>query len=197
MNRKEIMSMQERIGVEADGFWGPVSIAACQKHLISLCPHNDWPKQRNVEKHFGPHGEPDGSYSPPTKKIILPFPLHLYGDPKRPVKSLYPHEKIADALLNVFARLEEVYPDEASRKASGCMDYYGLYNPRPMRGGRSWSMHAYSIAIDLDAPRNGLNTKWPERARMPLAVMECFAYEGFKPAGAFWLRDAMHFQATT
>jgi hypothetical protein len=31
---------------------------------------------------------------------------------------------------------------------------------------------------------------------MPLAVMEEFSREGWLAAGAFWNRDAMHFQAT-
>jgi hypothetical protein len=31
---------------------------------------------------------------------------------------------------------------------------------------------------------------------MPIEVMEEFAKEGWLPAGAFWSRDAMHFQAT-
>jgi hypothetical protein len=31
---------------------------------------------------------------------------------------------------------------------------------------------------------------------MPLEVMEFFAVGGWLSAGAFWLRDSMHFQAT-
>jgi hypothetical protein len=31
---------------------------------------------------------------------------------------------------------------------------------------------------------------------MPIEVMEAFARQGFKPAGAFWGRDAMHMEAT-
>jgi hypothetical protein len=31
---------------------------------------------------------------------------------------------------------------------------------------------------------------------MPIQVMEEFAKEGWLAAGAFWGRDAMHFQAT-
>jgi hypothetical protein len=31
---------------------------------------------------------------------------------------------------------------------------------------------------------------------MPLEIMEAFAREGWLAAGAFWGRDAMHFQAT-
>ena len=65
-----------------------------------------------------------------------------------------------------------------------------------MRGGSLPSLHARGAAIDLDPGTNGLHTPWPTRATMPLEVMECFAREGWLAAGAFWGRDAMHFQAT-
>jgi hypothetical protein len=65
-----------------------------------------------------------------------------------------------------------------------------------MRGGSNWSLHAYGAAIDLAPHNNGLHTHWPTRATMPLEVMEIFARQGWLPAGAFWSRDPMHFQAT-
>jgi len=37
---------------------------------------------------------------------------------------------------------------------------------------------------------------WPTSSTMLLVVMEAFAREGWLSAGAFWGRDAMHFQAT-
>ena len=50
--------------------------------------------------------------------------------------------------------------------------------------------------FDFAASENGNHTSWPVAATMPLGVMEIFAAEGWLPAGAFWGRDAMHFQAT-
>lgn len=201
MNQAAIKEMQRRVGLsgaDVDGFWGPKSIAACQRHLKGMMPANRFPTQAEVQRGtsvFGRNGEPNG-YEPPGRSIRLPFVLHLYGDASKPVPTLAPHEQVADSLLCVFQRLAEAYPTKEERKAAGILDYYGLYNPRPMRGGSAWSMHAWKIAIDLDAARNGNVTHWPSRAVMPLAVMECFAREGWLPAGAFWSRDAMHFQAT-
>ena len=199
MTRQEIIQLQEHVGTEPDGFWGPLSTAACQKHLRRMMPKPPaFPSQRDVSRGnsvYGPHGTPNGS-SPPTKKIRLPFALHLYGDAAKKVTTLSPHARCADSLLAVFRRLGDVYPDTESRKASGILNYYGLYNPRSMRGGTAWSMHAWAIAIDLDAPRNKNASHWPVRSKMPIEVMECFAKEGWMPAGAFWSRDAMHFQAT-
>jgi len=36
MTQKEIKHMQEVIGVETDGFWGPISTEGTKKHLKDL-----------------------------------------------------------------------------------------------------------------------------------------------------------------
>lgn len=195
MNSTQIRALQSRLGVVVDGFWGQKSIAAAQKHLRSLMPDpHPFPKPNTPAFHqfYGPHGEPDG-YTPPCRSITLPFTIYYES---RSVTRLTVHEKCADSLLAVFQRLATTYPDRASREAAGILVYDGLYNPRRMRGGTSWSMHSWACAIDLNAGRNGLKTAWPVTATMPFEVMECFAAEGWLAAGAFWGRDAMHFQAT-
>ncbi len=153
-----------------------------------------FPKQARVESFYGPHGVKDG-YTPPTKQITLPFTVYYEGSP---VTKLRPHELCADSLLAIFERLAQTFPTKSAREAAGVLIYDGLYNPRKMRGNNgSWSMHAWAIAIDLNASKNGNKIHWPTKAAMPLEVMECFAQEGWTPAGAFWSRDAMHFQATS
>ncbi len=193
MTIARIKKMQERIGVEPDGFWGPISIAACRRHLEDMMPEpHPFPTQANVPVFYGRKGE-EGGYTPPMGRVELPFPIFYDG---QPVRVLRPHEKCAESLARVFIRLAEAFPDEASRREAGILTYNGLYNPRKMRNGSAWSMHSWAIAIDLDAGRNGNRTHWPAQAVMPLEVMECFAAEGWMAAGAFWGRDAMHFQAT-
>lgn len=186
--------MQERIGVEPDGFWGPKSIWACQKYLRAMMPTpHPFPPQSNVSAFYGPHGVPRG-YTPPMQPIHLPFAVYYDG---KEVNSLRPHEKCAESLAAVFKALAHAYPKTEDRKAAGILTYDGLYNPRRIRGGSTaWSMHSWAIAIDLDAEHNGNLTHWPTRAKMPFTVMECFACHGWTAAGAFWGRDAMHFQAT-
>jgi hypothetical protein len=194
MTQAQIRAMQTKIGVTPDGFWGPQSIAACQRHLKRLMPTpNPFPRQANVTAFYGPHGVPNG-FTPPTTQIRLPFTIK-YGT--QSVTTLRPHSLCAQSLLNVFNRLAVAFPTTADRQAAGILTYDGLYNPRMMRGSNgTWSMHSWAIAIDFNAGRNGNNTHWPTNATMPLEVMECFAAEGWLSAGAFWSRDAMHFQAT-
>lgn len=200
MTLSEIIQTQEHIGTKGDGFWGPMSIKACQKHLKDLMPSSArFPVEGTKEfiAFYGPHGEKDG-FTPPGKKIQLPFALHLFGDQNRLVKTLTPHEKCVDSLLAVFERLAVAFPNIESRMAAGILDYFGIYNPRFKRGStNSWSMHAWMNAIDLNPSRNGNRIAWPITAKMPIEVMECFVLEGWLPAGAFWGRDAMHFQATS
>lgn len=193
MTTAEIQRTQDRIGVEPDGFWGPLSTAAAKAHLRGLMPATSpFPTQADVAKYYGPHGVKDG-FTPPRTAITLPFPIYYES---APIVTLRPHALCAVSLLAVFNRLADAFPDESSRRKAGILTYDGLYNPRPMRGGSSWSMHSWAIAIDLNAEHNGNTEHWPARAVMPIEVMECFAAEGWLSAGAFWSRDAMHFQAT-
>lgn len=196
MTLDQILHVQKRIGTTVDGWWGPKSTAKCQEYLRAMMPHpHPFPKQSRVEDFYGPHGV-SGGFEPPRKEIKLPFPIYYTDDNGVSVIwKLRPHEKCADSLLRVFERLDAAFPTDADKRIAGILNYDGLYNPRPMRGGSAWSMHSWAIAIDLDAAVNGNTQHWPTSAMMPLEVMECFAREGWTSAGAFWSRDAMHFQA--
>jgi hypothetical protein len=189
MNKSQISAMQARIGVTPDGFWGPKSIAACQKHLRSLMPKKSpWPKsaQASLKRFYGDPGL--SQVEQRLARVAVPFVGIEYDG--RPVSYLTCHKLVAESLLRVLSAIS------LSEHAPLLKTYAGIYNHRPMRGGTSWSLHAFGAAIDLDPGNNGNQTHWPSRATMPLAVMEMFAREGWLPAGAFWSRDSMHFQAT-
>ena len=193
MNQTQIKDMQKKIGALPDGFWGPNSIASCQAYLRKMMPNpHPFPRQREVTEFYGPHGK-KGGHSPPMKLITLPYTVYFEGTPLPAIRA---HEKVADSLLRVFQRLYEIYPEPEEQTEAGANVFDGVYNPRPIRGGSSWSMHSWAIAIDLDADRNGNMVNWPNRAHMPLETFEAFAKEGWMCAGAFWSRDAMHMQAT-
>lgn len=196
MNTAAIKRIQAKLGLEPDGVWGPKSIAASQAYLRKLIAAHNPPRDTDaaITERFGPPGKENG-YTPPLARVPLPFELRLYGGPTR-LREISVHRGIAERVEAVFVRLLEVYPTESDRAAAGIVNYYGCYHPRRMRGGTRLSRHSWAIALDFDADRNGLRAKWPEDAEMPFQVMEIFALEGFMAAGAFWLRDAMHFQFT-
>lgn len=192
MNQTQIKIIQETVGTEPDGFWGPQSVAACQKYLRSLMPKpNPWPKadQASLTRFYGPAG------SVPMAKVPVPYKMFLY-DGKDTVRTISVHEKLAPSLERVLKELGKRYKTDEDRRAAGVNKFFGTFVNRKMRGGSLPSLHARAAAIDFDANRNGNTTHWPTRAHMPLDVMEIFAREGWLSAGAFWSRDAMHFQAT-
>ena len=186
MNRQLVTSIQTRLGTEPDGFWGPKSIAACQKHLRAIMPKiNPWPAQdqSSLTAFYGKPGDGSKLVNLHVEKLFIKY------EGKTCATILF-HEKVADSLLRVLSRIA------AGTDAHVLSEYAGCYNFRAMRGGYTPSLHARGAAIDLDPDPNGNLMPWPVVATMPLTVMEEFAREGWLAAGAFWSRDAMHFQAT-
>jgi hypothetical protein len=192
MNSGEIMRMQKKIGVEPDGFWGPISMDTCKRHLRKMMPKpHPWPKpdQKSMEAFYGRAGHVD------TVKIPIPYKMYLYDGPKT-VQTITIHGKVAKSFGKILANLKDIYPTDAERSEAGVNKFFGSYVVRPMRTGKAWSKHAWAVAVDFDANRNGLYSNWPTRSKMPLEVMECFAKEGWLNLGWLIGRDAMHFQST-
>lgn len=186
MTTAEIKEIQEKVGTVVDGFWGPKSIAATQKHLRSLMPSpNPWPatSQAALTAFYGVPGDE----SKLVNLDVSDLGIHYLRDSK--VRTIRCHRKVAKSLRRVLESLQKTHP-------LILMDYAGCFNNRAMRGGSLPSLHARGAAIDFCPATNGNQTHWPTRATMPLEVMEAFAREGWLPAGAFWSRDAMHMQAT-
>jgi len=182
--KETIRIYQAMIGAEPHGFWGPKSIAMCQAYLRGLMPANTkWPRtdQASLTQFFGPAGDESRLVN-----VSAPVPMFYEG---RRIKTIRVNRKCADSLVRALTAAYLVAPAVVKI-------YDGCFANRPMRGGSTPSLHARGAAIDLDAGRNGNHVAWPVAATMPLGVMECFAREGWLPAGAFWGRDAMHFQAT-
>jgi hypothetical protein len=69
----------------------------------------------------------------------------------------------------------------------------GCFNIRKKRGLKSWSLHSWAIAIDINASRNGLG-KTPS---MDKRLVACFTDAGFEWGGEWTRPDGMHFQLAT
>ena len=190
MKHAEIVAMQRRVGTVADGFWGPLSIAACQAHLRKLMPSpHPWPAsdQASLTKFYGRAGDE-------SRLVMINFPYPMLYAGKAVLRTRV-HERCADSLVRVLSEIGDRWGCQRGVMEEA-EDYGGCYNNRPMRGGSLPSLHARGAAIDLDADDNGNKVAWPAAADMPLEIMEAFSREGWLSAGAFWGRDAMHFQAT-
>lgn len=201
MTEAEIKHTQRRVGTDDDGDWGPKSTAAAKRHLRAIMKKEGalrrFPTQRQVRSGksvYGPVGVKDG-YTPPMKKIKLPFPLRLYKPDGQRKLVISAHEKCADSLLAVHQRIGQL-PKELLERSRFQL-WFGIYNPRNSRGGSLPSMHSWAIASDNDAGRNRNRSHWPVASKMPVEIYECFAAEGWLSAGVFWSRDGMHNQAAS
>lgn len=184
MKQKQIEEIQRKIGVDDDGFFGPKSVAALKKHLTKLYPNpHPFPKSKDIEKFYGEPGEHNL-----VSINVEGLGVVYLGSP---VKKIRCHKLVADSLLRIIKKLSESECKWILEK------YVGVYEKRNMRNGTKLSTHCWGIAIDLDSLNNKNLWHWPDKATMPLEVMEIFASEGWLSAAAFWGRDAMHFQATS
>lgn len=149
-------------------------------------------------------GQPDADPKkckvfPQLVRIEMPYKLRLYSrDATANVTRVSVHGELKPYFEAVYHRVLETYgPKEIVRL--GLDVYGGCYDARPIRGGKSWSMHAFAIAQDWLPQENGLNT---------LFAKSTFARPEYKPFLDIWqecgflnlgrlptyARDAMHFE---
>jgi hypothetical protein len=124
-------------------------------------------------------GEPGDTRN--IKPFDLPYPLKYQG---KVVKRSQAHV----LLIPVFkAVLSEI---KAARLAGHVQNYGGIYNHRPVVGGRKASTHSWGIAIDVEPD------KYPQGSteRIQAEVIAIFAKHGFIYGGDFPTPDPMHFQ---
>lgn len=146
------------------------------------------PAQDGVEAEYG------NVDNIPLTSVALPFPLYYDGSP---VSSVSVHEDVASSLSSALSQVLSHYGLEEIERLRISHNYGGSYNKRKMRGGNSWSMHAYGIAIDLNAAENGLRTTAaaalfakPEYA----AFLDIMERNGWYSLGRAKNYDYMHFQ---
>jgi hypothetical protein len=186
MQYHQIIELQKRVGATPDGFWGEKSTERCKAYLRSLMPKDHpWPTsdQAALTKFYGRAGD---------ESMLVNLAVSDLGAryDGKDVKTIRCHHKVAPSLRRVLENIAKMPCNWVLK------EYGGVYNNRPMRGGSLPSLHARGAAIDLAPSTNANREHWPSRSNMPIEVMEEFAKEGWLPAGAFWSRDGMHFQAT-
>lgn len=154
-----------------------------------------WPLQSAVVEFYGDPAISGGKASPKWEAaslilITCPWVLRYEGQPVRGIRI---HRRCADSLARV---LDDIWNtcgrSQAEIDRIGMSVYGGSFNPRPGRGLKTWSMHAYGCAVDFDPARNGLGDATPAMDRR---VIEAFEREGWEWGGHWSRPDGMHFQA--
>ncbi|ASP92467.1 hypothetical protein GHK61_34240 [Sinorhizobium meliloti] len=149
-----------------------------------------WPRQSQCMSFYGPVGQNQTA-------IEIPFDMFLAWDKETRIRKMTLHQKVAPSALKVLQRVSAIY-SATDRKALGLDLFGGSLNVRKMRGGSSYSMNSWGIAIDFDPERNGLYTKKPNaRLSHPDAVPFWVAWEseGWLSLGRARDMDWMHVQA--
>lgn len=122
--------------------------------------------------------------------------MRIAWDTKTSVNKMSCHKDIAEPLKAVFNELLTVY-GYTKIKELGIDLFGGCFNYRQMRGGSSYSVHAWGLAIDLDPARNQLNeTSRTARFARPEydAMIDIFYKHGFVSLEREKNYDWMHFQ---
>jgi len=147
----------------------------------------------DIVKKYGLPNETGEGY---LTTILLPYQMKLAWDVDTKVSKMRCHKLAAEAFLNVFNDLLAEYGMKEIERL-GIDLFGGCFNYRKMRGGTSWSTHAWAIAIDLDPARNKLKetAKTARFARPEYQKMiDIFYRHGFISLGIEKNYDWQHFQ---
>ena len=149
-----------------------------------------WPRQSDVRAFFGEVGTDQ-------VQVDIPFDMVLAWDKGRRITKMTLHRKVASSAARALQAVAGAYSAQ-DRRALGLDLFGGSLNVRRMRGGNSWSMHSWGIAIDFDPERNQLSWHRP-KARLSHPDAEPFwrawEAEGWLSLGRARDFDWMHVQA--
>lgn len=118
----------------------------------------------------------------------VPPELEIGALPNR----VYCHKLLVEPLAKAFYNIINRGLVDQVKTWDGC------FNIRQKKGGKSWSLHAWGLAIDINAAWNGFNKK----PTMSKELVACFTDAGFiwggewggKEATNYRGCDGMHFQ---
>jgi hypothetical protein len=155
---------------------------------------NKWPKQSECMKLFGNPSWP-GWAAEHLVPVATPFEMHM---DEIPIHSIKVNRIAASSLSRVLVAIwNNCGHSQLNVDKCGCGVYSGCWAVRPIRGGRTPSMHSFGLAIDINAPANGL----AQPVTRTLFKPDSLVVKAFKDEGWVWggdwrgRRDAMHFQA--
>ena len=142
------------------------------------------------------YGIPNATGDGYLVSLDLPYPMVLSWDLNKKVTRMVCHKLVKEKFEGVFKELLEVY-GLAKIQELGIDRFGGCFSFRQKRGGSSYSMHSWGIAIDLDPVRNQLKetSKTARFARLEYKPMiDIFYKHGFVSLGVEKNYDWMHFE---
>ena len=178
----------ERFGVEApDKNWVPKYIQPNQSNIVVT--KQVWPLQRDCMTFFGDVGTNQVSCE-------MPFPLIIPWEKKTKILKYSCHKLVKAPMERIWQRTLDYYGMQKIQEL-GINLFGGCLNVRPIRGGSTWSMHSWGIAVDIDPDRNALHTSWKDSQMSKpeyKKFVEFWYDEGAINLGKEANFDSMHFQ---
>lgn len=151
--------------------------------------HTKWPLQKDVLNFYGPVGSNQ-------TQCNLPFPMVIAWEPTKKINSYSCHIKVKEPMERIWKRTLDYYGYDKIVQLR--LNYFGgSLNVRKMRGGSTWSMHSWGIAVDIDPDRNQLRMTKSEAtlSKPEYEKFWQFVYdEGAISLGKERNFDWMHFQ---
>ena len=131
---------------------------------------------------FAKWGDPNTRADEGKYMVLWDVPSHLEIGviPKK----LYCNSSMIAPLTQAFENIIE------RNLISQLKTWDGCFNIRKKRGASSQSLHAWGIAIDINAAWNGFGKK----PTMSPELVKCFTDAGFDWGGVWSKPDGMHFQ---
>ena len=156
--KERIKTIQNAIGVTADGIIGPNTLSALEKALgieTAATPSTTWPTQAQVRSGTSIFGKPGNEND--LISITPPYTLYYEGPPVRTIRV---HKLIAEPVQQALREVLQHYGAEEIHRL-GLDVYSGSYNYRSTSTGSALSMHAWGIALDFDAEHNAYGMHSP------------------------------------
>lgn len=155
-----------------------------------------FPRQKECATFYG---KPGKAVADQLVMIDLPMKFRIDYALGQTVSRISIHKKCLSSAKSAIDAIVSHYGEEDMR-ALGLDRFAGSYNHRKMRGGSSWSMHAYGCALDFYAGPNGLRVKAPDALFSGAAYVKFFDIwedHGWTSLGRAIGRDWMHVQAAS
>jgi peptidoglycan hydrolase-like protein with peptidoglycan-binding domain len=154
-----------------------------------------WPKQSECSKFYGTPGT--NALTSQLRSYTLPLAMRIDWNLSQRTTKVQLHAKCGDSAMRAMEQIVRHYGEARWRKL-GLDRNAGTYNHRKMRGGTSWSMHAYGCAWDFYAGPNGLRVPAPQAlfsGEEYKPFFDIWESEGWTSLGRAINRDWMHVQA--
>lgn len=144
--------IQRTVGAAQDGVMGPRTLAAIAAKL-GVQVQVTQSEVRSGKSIYGAAGDESN-----LVRIAPPYTLYFDG---KPVTSIRVHRLVATRVSEVLNKVLAHYGAERIH-ALGLDVYDGAYTYKRTTGGSSMSIHAWGLAIDFGAARNGLHVHAPQ-----------------------------------